>query len=133
MIQKSKSGAWCGKRWKKSAPRRHTCQNRKTKSLVMTFFDIWDNSEALDTQKSNCQCCALHWSAETVVVSNCGKKAWVVESEQYWLLHRDNVPAHYLVKTLTFLPNHQMTTLEHLRWIFTSHTIHFMPSINGKH
>ncbi len=56
------------------------CQNQKFNYHILPY--LWDNSKALGTLRSNCWCCVLHWSAETVAESNCGKKAWVAESGQ---------------------------------------------------
>ncbi len=45
--------------------------------LVYCVFDyrvlwyLWDNSEALGTQRLNCQYCVLHWSAETSCLTAC--------------------------------------------------------------
>ncbi len=82
MIWKPKSRAWEEEVGRKLHQEGAHVKIENQKCGYRVLWYPWDSPEALDTQRSNCHCCVPYWSAETVAMSNCRKKAWVVESEQ---------------------------------------------------
>ncbi len=122
MIWKPKGGAWNGRNRRKAFQEPGRMSKLKTKNLVITFFDIfgiilkhWVHRDQTVNAAYYIEVLKRLWRA----IETKRPELW---KENNWLLHRNNAPAHRLVKALKFLAYYQTTILGtpliHLIWIW---------------